>query len=135
MFGASSLVNRRGSGGGEVFSQGRGQESVIWQRAHLQIGAVGLGSSSYQLLPLGHDKEACLGILGNLLSKPVHLQAERLGGKDGVQSWRDEPIHPTLLRTPLEPTVTCVSRLWLDLKSGTQVLVAACPVTQFLLSQ
>lgn len=44
------------------------------QRAYLQVGAVALGSSSHQLLSLGHDQKACLDILGNLLSKRAHLQ-------------------------------------------------------------
>lgn len=49
-----------------------------------------------------------------------------------MQSWRGEPVHPTLLRALVEPRVTCVSRLWLDLRSGTQALAPACAGTQLI---
>lgn len=43
-----------------------------------------------------------------------------------MQSWRGEPVHPTLLRAPEEPRVAW---LWLDRKSGPQALAPACPMT------
>lgn len=62
--------------------QCRGQALAGQERAQLQVGAVTLGP---QLLLFGRNQKASPDILGNLLSKPVHLPAEWLGGKVG--SW------------------------------------------------